>query len=90
MSLFMATLDGISKEEHVKTSDCAPAVLELISSLKDCGDATRDLVVTLCSRVQSCVDAGSRCKLPSAIAGKLWPAFHKLRLDPKLHQLWDA
>ena len=41
---------------------CAPAVLELISSRKDCGDATRDLVVTLCSRVQSCVQRGYKRK----------------------------
>ena len=68
MTLFMATLEGIKGEEHVKTSDCAPGVLELISAFEDCGvcDATRDLVVTLCSRVQSCVDASSRCQLPSA------------------------
>ena len=56
MTLFMATLEGIKGEEHVKTSDCAPGVLELISAFEDRGDcdATRDVVVTLCSRVQSC------------------------------------
>ena len=86
MTQFMPTLEGVKDKERVRRSDCGPAVLELISPVKEYGDrdTTRDLVVTLCSRVQSCVNAGDRCKLPSAIAGKIWPVFYELRLNPKI------
>ena len=45
-------------------------------------------IVWIC--IQSCIDAGNRCKLPSTIAGKIWPAFHELRLSKKMHKMWEA
>ena len=92
MTAFMATLDGLIDEERVTKSECGPSILELISSLRECShhDNTRDLVVKLCESIQSCIDAGSRCKLPSATAGKIWPAFHELRLGKKMHEMWEA
>ena len=45
------------------------------------------IAVKLCDSNHLC---RVRCKLPSAITGKFWPAFHKLWLSQKIHHMWEA
>ena len=35
MTAFMATLEGVMKEERVKRTECGPNVLELISCIRE-------------------------------------------------------
>ena len=72
MTAFMTTLEGVMEEESVKRSESGPNVLELISCIRETShnNDTRDLVVKLCDCINTYIDAGNRCKLPSALQKK--------------------
>ena len=74
------------------TSNCGQEVLQVLKHLKVNSDSlpTREIIATICTRMQSCISKGDRCKLPSSIASRIWPAFHEMRLSTDLRHLWKT
>ena len=91
-SVFVDTIKHAIEDDQLITSNCGKEVLQVLKRVKVNSDSlpTREIIATICTRVQSCISKGDRCKLPSSIASRIWPAFHEMRLSTDLHYLWKT
>ena len=87
----MTTLQCLLNEEHLQSSPRGHGVIALGAFLAQQGDcrASVDIAVQLCSRLSELLEGSKRHRrLPTAVIGKVWSNFHKLRFDPKIQALW--
>ena len=87
----MTTLQSLLNEEHLQSSPRGHGVIALGAFLAQQGDcrASVDIAVQLCSRLSELLEGSKRhWRLPTAVIGKLWSNFHKLRFDPEIQALW--
>ena len=93
MTTFVDTLTGLNKDPLLTQTENGPSVVGLINHLQKNVDTweARDFIVTVLSRLslEACIRAGDRCRLPSAKAGRMWSAFHCLRVDAGLRATWS-
>ena len=63
-------------------------IISLTTYLELQGDhtASKQFADLVCTRLSGILDKSKhKCKLPSAIMGKVWGQFHKIRYDSTLH-----
>ena len=92
ITLITTLLGAIKEETLLKVTENGPPVTELISHLqKSMGTRqARDFFIGVVSRLEGCLRAGNRCRLPSAKAGRVWTAFHRLRNESSLRAGWTS
>lgn len=68
VTIFVSTLTGLNKDPLLTLTENGPSVLELIDHLQRNVDTqeARDLIVAVFSRLEACIQAGNRCRLPFA------------------------
>lgn len=68
-------------------------VTSLTTYLEQQGDhtASKQFAFLVCTRLSAILDKSKhKHKLPSAIMGKVWGQFHKIRFDSTLHHQWTT
>ena len=53
-------------------------------------DDVVEIATMLLSRLNQCINIGSKYKLPSVAQGAMWSAFHQLQQDLQLKKSWNA
>jgi hypothetical protein len=89
----MTTLQSLLNEEHLQSSPRGHSVIALGTFLAEQGDckASVDIAVQLCSRITEILEGSKRNRrLPTAVIGKVWNNFHKLRFNPQIQVLWAS
>ena len=92
ITILVALLGALKEETLLKVTEHGPPVIELINhvlkSVRIC--QARDFFVGVISRLEACLQAGDRCRLPSSKAGRMWSAFHRFRVEPHLRVNWTT
>ena len=94
--MFVDAVKHVIEDEQLITSDCGQKVLQVLNYVKMNSDsppiqeiiATIHVYVLVSSR--SCISKSDRCKLPSSIASRIWPAFHEMHISTDLHHVWKT
>ena len=91
-SLFFDTLSELEKENVMIHSEKGPYVLQIIQVLmRDRQNpSVVDMVMKIFGRLETCLAAGSKHRLPSSIQKKIWSSFHVARFDETLIKSWDT
>ena len=90
-SLFTATLKSLLNEEHLQSTSRGHNVIALGTFVVEQGDckASVDIAMQLCSQVNNLLEGSKKNRrLPTAIIGKVWSNFHKLRFNDHIQDLW--
>ena len=91
--VYFDTIKKLKEEEHVKGTEKGHRVISLTTYLEQQRDhtASKEFADLVCTRLSGILGKSKhKCKLPSAIMGKVWGQFHKIRFDPTLHHLWTT
>ena len=91
--VYFDTIKKLKEEEHVKSTEKGHHVILLSTYLEQQGDHTvsKEFADLVCTRLAGILDKSKhKRKLPSAIMGKVWGQFHKIRFDSTLHHQWTT
>ena len=88
----LAVLQALKEETLLKVTENGPPIIELLNHVLKSVNTyqARDFFVAVVSRLEACLRAGDRCRLPSSKAGRMWSAFHRFRVEPHLKAAWTA
>ena len=90
MSLFFATIAALEKEKVLRYSEQGPFVVQILQLLKEQQkQSVVGMVMKLIIRLESCLNAGAKYRLPSASQKKIWSSFHAARFDQAVIRVWD-
>jgi hypothetical protein len=91
LELFLSVLSATMQEEVIKRSPKGHMVANLLCHVQ-CLDNKRveGIADYIISRLNTCLLAGKRHKLPSVAQGAVWSAFHKLRLEQDIQHAWKS
>lgn len=86
-SLFFATIAALEKEKVLRYSEQGPFVVQILQLLKEEQQkpSVVGMVMKLITRLESCLNAGAKYRLPSASQKKIWSA----RFDQAVIKVWD-
>lgn len=91
ITILVAVLQAL-KAETLKATEHGPPVTEILNYVLRSVNTrqARDFFVAVASRLEACMRAGDRCRLPSSKAGRMWSAFHQFRVEPHLRVSWTS
>ena len=90
--IFFNTLPGLQKEKILSHSEKGPFVIQIVQVLLQ--DKQNPSVVAMAmkifARLETCLAAGTKHRLPSSIQKKIWSSFHVARFDETVIKAWDT
>ena len=92
MSLFFDTLSGLHKENILIHSEKGPFVIQIVQVLlqDQQNPSVVDMAMKIFARLETCLAAGTKHRLPSSIQKKIWSSFHVARFDETVIKAWDT
>ena len=92
MSLFFDTLSGLHKENILSHSEKGPFVIQIVQVLlqDQQNPSVVDMAMKIFARLETCLAAGTKHRLPSSIQKKIWSSFHVARFDETVIKAWDT
>lgn len=91
ITILVAVLQALKAETLLKATELPPSHRNPQLCAKKCEYSSgKRFFIAVASRLEACMRAGDRCRLPASKAGRMWSAFHQFRVEPHLRVSWTS